>query len=228
MNAKPLVYVYAFCWVPAAPLELPQGIAAPTILVQAGALGAIAETDLDIATLKDNDQQLMTAILTHDRVLCDVFAQTTLLPLRFGTQFAGNEALHQHLQHHQQTYCDRLQTLRGQAEYLIKLTPRPLDVPPPEDNVKGREYFLAKKRRLQAQADAQAAQRQQFETLLSHLEQSCPALIHDAPQAEQERLHLLAGRDGQQLDRTLTTGQALAPDWEIQRSEPLPPYHFTQ
>jgi D-arabinose 5-phosphate isomerase GutQ len=226
-SLAPTIYVYGFCAVPnGAALTLPEGMTHPLTLMQTGQLGAIAETHLDIAALKDDDQQLIAAILSHDRVLQAVFEQVPVLPLRFGTQFVHPQALAAHLQAHQADYLAQLSQLADQAEYLLKLTPQEMTAPPPSDTLTGRDYFLAKKQRLQAQTAHQQAQQQQLEALLAHLEQVHGKVVLSPAQANQQRLQVLADRQPDWIARERLVWEAIAPTWQIDCSGPLPPYHF--
>ncbi|MGD1905175.1 MAG: GvpL/GvpF family gas vesicle protein [Leptolyngbyaceae cyanobacterium] len=220
------IYIYGFCVAPmGADFELPAGIASQTYLIQTGSLGAIAETHSDIQALKDNDQQLMTAILSHDRVLQDVFDQVPVLPLRFGTQFNQVSAVEAYLHNHQDHYLKRLELLADKAEYLLKLKPKIVDTPPLSDTLTGRDYFLAKKARLQAQSSYQQTQQQQLQALIAHLQQVGHVLLSPT-QEGQQRLHLLATRQKTVVEGDLSQWQAIAPTWEMYCSDPLPPYHF--
>ncbi len=227
MTATALLYVYGFCAMPIrGDFELPAGIASQTCLIQTETLGAIAEAHLDISALKDNDQQLVTAILSHDRVLQTVFDQVPVLPLRFGTQFAHEASLSAYLRQHQSQHLQQLRQLAHKAEYLLRLTPQDLDVPAPKDDLTGRAYFLAKKHRLQAQAAHQQAQQQQLQALLTHLQQADNEVVLSPAQGQQQRLHLLADRQSAWVPEALSQWQSIAPTWAIDCSPPLPPYHF--
>jgi len=222
-----LIYVYALCPPLPETLPLPAGIAHASVqLVTAGELSAIAEFDLDVSHLKDDDQQLMQAVLVHDHVLTQMFAATVLLPLRFGTQLTDEAALVAYLQEHQVTYQSRLAALANKAEYLVKLTPNPIELPPLDESLKGRDYFLAKKQRLQAQTQAQTQQNDELQRLSDHLQDRDMPFVQSAPQAEEERLHVLAHRDRAIAQAQIAEWQALIPSWQITCSEPLPPYHF--
>jgi hypothetical protein len=220
------IYVYGFCPRPPSGLTLPEGITQGTTVVVVDAIGAIAEMGIDLAPLQDDDQKLMAAVLSHDQVLQRVFAQTDVLPLRFGTQFADAEALHRYLQIHQGQHLNTLAALHDKAEYCVSLTPKPLTLPPLAPDLKGRDYFAAKKQRLQTQSDRQHHQHQQLETLLATWQQQGLTLHRGTPQAGTERLYVLASRQPSALSHPLSTAQTLAPDWDIQVSAPLPPYHF--
>lgn len=222
-----MIYVYALCPTPAHALSLPEGMTAPQVeLVVAGELGAIAEHNIDIAQVKGDDAQLMEAVLAHDRVLGHLFDQTPLLPLRFGTQFKDGDSLSTFLASHEATYRDRLERLQDKAEYLLKLAPASLDLPEVENTLKGREYFLEKKRRMQAYSDAQSQQAAELQNFLVTLEAQAIPFVQSEPKEGEERLHVLLARDADQAQALVTRWQQQLSLWQITCSEPLPPYHF--
>ncbi|MGD1927718.1 MAG: GvpL/GvpF family gas vesicle protein [Leptolyngbyaceae cyanobacterium] len=221
-----MIYVYALCPTPGESLSLPQGIAQPVQLLVAEGLGAIAEPEVDVAQVREDDAQLMEAVLAHDRVLGQLFAQMPLLPLRFGTQFKDLSSLQTFLHSHQQTYLQRLQALQDRAEYLLKLSPQPYVAPEVDETVRGREYFLAKKRRLQEQTTALAQQQEELQSFLNTLTAAHIPFVQSAPQEEEERLHILLSRDAMTAQTWLAEWQRQLPTWQLVCSEPLPPYHF--
>jgi hypothetical protein len=222
-----MIYVYALCPNPESPLSLPAGMATPQVeLLGVGQLGAIAEPNIDIAQVKEDDAQLMDAVLAHDRVLGHLFDQTPLLPLRFGTQFKDRDSLSTFLTSHEATYRTRLATLQDKAEYLLKLVPKPLTLPDVDAALKGREYFLEKKRRLQAYSDAQTQQAEELQTFLTTLDAHGIPFVQSSPHEGEERLHLLLARDVAQTQALVTQWQQPLSVWQLICSEPLPPYHF--
>ncbi|MGD1940598.1 MAG: GvpL/GvpF family gas vesicle protein [Leptolyngbyaceae cyanobacterium] len=221
-----MIYVYALCPTPGESLSLPQGIAQPVQLLVVEGLGAIVESEIDVAQVREDDAQLMEAVLAHDRVLGQLFAQLPLLPLRFGTQFKDRSSLQAFLQNQQQTYLQRLQALQDRAEYLLKLSPQPYVAPEVDETVRGREYFLAKKRRLQEQAAALAQQQEDLQNFLAALTTANIPFVQSPPQEEEERLHILLSRDAMTAQTLLAEWQRQLPTWQLVCSEPLPPYHF--
>jgi len=178
-----MIYLYALCPSLAAFPEPPVGIGEAEVeVLTVEPLGAVIERDVDVAQLKANDAKLMEAVLAHDRVLGHFFSQTPLLPLRFGTQFKDIDSIKAFLADQGETYRQRLEHLLDKAEYLVKLMPQPLELPAIADELKGRDYFLAKKQRLQAQTavlNQQAAELQQF---LDGLETSHIPFVRSTPQ----------------------------------------------
>ena len=138
-------YTYAFLETPVASLELPVDIRDRTLLVSHGGVSALVEPDVSIESLESDDERLIQAVLSHDRVICELFRQTTVLPLRFGTAFTSKESILTHLESHAENYLDKLHQLKGKAEYILKFLRRTLDEPTIPTQAKGRQYFLAKK-----------------------------------------------------------------------------------
>jgi Gas vesicle synthesis protein GvpL/GvpF len=227
MPAADPLYLYAVCQLPSGGLTLPLGIAGELQLVQLEDIGAIAEPGLDLEALQADDQRLLTAVLTHDQVIVDLFAQTTLLPLRFGIQLAAAAQVELHLRDRLSSYRQKLAAVAGKAEYQIKLTPTAPELPPLPPELGGREYFAAKKARLQAQAAEQQAQETELAQLLQLAQAAFPNLAASTPEGDSPRLYLLLETSqAEGLLQAAHTWQQLCPHWRLALSQPLPPYHF--
>ncbi|MEM9120783.1 MAG: GvpL/GvpF family gas vesicle protein [Cyanobacteria bacterium P01_F01_bin.56] len=222
-----MIYLYALCPSLSASSDLPEGIgASPVEILTVASLGAVIEQDVDIAQIQADDTQLMTAVLAHDRVLGHFFAQTPLLPLRFGTQFKDRDAVKTFLTNQGEVYRPKLDYLWDKAEYLVKLLPQSIDMPAIASDLKGRDYFLAKKQRLQQHTLALSQQTEHLQTFLSGLQATKIPLVQSAPQNNEERLHVLLSRDAATVQQLMTDWQQQLPTWQLTCSEPLPPYHF--
>ncbi|MEO1351369.1 MAG: GvpL/GvpF family gas vesicle protein [Cyanobacteria bacterium J06635_15] len=221
------LYTYGFCWTPAQTVSLPLGIQDALKLVTEDDLAALVEPDHFFDAVSQDDKRLMRAVLTHDRVLCDWFGQLPVLPLRFGTRFVSEASLREHLRTNRDRYRQTLQALADKAEYQLKLHPQPINIPTPASELKGRDYFLAKKQRLQAQNQAQQAQIAELSELTAAIAQAYPKLIHDSPRDGIERLYLLISRDqASTLQQYCQRWQQHTQYWQIALSDALPPYHF--
>lgn len=222
------MYTYAFLNTPTHTLELPQGIEGVLELISCDRLSALVEPKLSFEALQENDAQLVEAVLTHDRVIRELFQQTPLLPLRFGTCFVSAEGLLAHLQTHNQEYLEKLALFGSKVEYTLKLTPLPLAVEsalPTE--TQGREYFLAKKRRFQSQFEQQQQQTNEWQALVQAIALTYPNPVLGEAQDGSQRVYLLVSQqDEPQLYDYLEAWQAQCPHWELTLSEALPPYHF--
>lgn len=223
-----VIYAYAFLALrdPWPDLDI-EGIEGNIEIIAAEGLGAAVERDVDLEALQASDQTLLKGALRHDGVICQLFAQGSLIPLRFGTGFVSVETLQQHLQEQAQVYHQALAQLEGRAEYLIKVFAPPDTVVDPAPASTGTAYLLARRQAFQQQ-QAQVQRRQQA---LAELKALCPSVWPQRPldpQAEEcWRLALLL--DPCQYQEAMAISQAWLADyadWQLDWSMPLPPYHF--
>jgi hypothetical protein len=221
------MYTYAFLPNSDDPLDLPEGISGSLQLVAVNGIAALVEPDLSLETIQISDDVLMQAVLCHDQVIREMFEQTPLLPLRFGTYFVSRQGLMEHLGAHWTEYLDKLAKLQGQAEYLLKLVPlaAPEFAVPPD--LKGKDYFLFKKQDYQTKVDWQRQQRSELEKVLEAMAQRCPQWTCTEPKDGVERIYILSDRQYEPLLQDwVKTWQSFCPRWELSLGEALPPYHF--
>lgn len=220
------MYTYAFLHQPPA-LELPSGIAGSLQLVREGQLAALVEPTLTLETVQQNDDQLIQAVLRHDRIIRSLFEQTALLPLRFGTYFISQEKLREHLQTHAAEYLEKLSQVEGKAEYTLRLTPVEVPEPTISTELAGRHYFLAKKQWFQTQQEHLQQQRDEFEQLKASLTETYSHVLVGEPRDGVERIYFLCDRHDESLLLTaLQRWQSHCPHWTLTLDEGLPPYHF--
>lgn len=220
------VYLYSICPRPQQPLTLPLGLAEPTQLIAVDNIAAVVETGVDLETLQTDESRLLNAVLSHDRVICELFQATPLLPLRFGTQIASLKNLKDHLANQGADYAAKLEILAPKAEYQLKLIAQAVELPPLADGLTGRDYFLAKKQRLQDQATAQAAQQAELALVFDHIYSTYrDCLEAESPDGE-ARVYILIDRDDQSLPQRVDEWRSQVPHWSLLLSDPLPPYHF--
>ncbi|WOD41957.1 GvpL/GvpF family gas vesicle protein [Nodosilinea sp. E11] len=220
------IYLYSICPEPSQPLALPLGWAEPTQLIAVDGVAAVVETGVDLAALQTDEPRLLNAVLSHDRVICELFQHTPLLPLRFGTQVASLEHLKAHLVSQGADYRAKLNILAPKVEYQIKLIAQEVEMPPLTVGLTGRDYFLAKKQRIEDQAAAQEQQQTELAQVLDHLYSLYPDYLEAESPAGEARLYLLVNRDDQTLPAQVETLRSQTVHWSIMLSEPLPPYHF--
>ncbi len=219
------MYIYAFFHASTPPLNVLAGIAGEVQVVENGQLSALVEPDLEIEVLQTDNSHLVQVVLTHDRMICELFRQTTILPLRFGTCFVSQESLLEHLGTHQNSYLAKLARLESKAEYRLKLTPCELPVSAPP-GVKGKQYFLAKKQQYQDQ-QAQQEQRSQLAQVLASISKTYDDYHITEVKEGVEKLYLLVDRQQEtQLYQQLQEWQNQSSHWELMLGEALPPGHF--
>ncbi|MDX2241280.1 MAG: GvpL/GvpF family gas vesicle protein [Leptolyngbyaceae cyanobacterium bins.302] len=217
------MHVYAILHRSAA-LTLPEGVLSPLQSVVEGQLAAVVEPDLALVELQQDDAGLLQAVLAHDRVIRELFAQTTVLPLRFNTFPALNELIAD-LQTNQKTYLNQLAQLDGQAEFTLKLSPVEISEGSIAPNLKGKEYFLAKKQHYQEQQRQEELRVQEFNLIVQAIVQQYLAVA----QPDSNQICILAQKqqyDG--LQRQITDLQEQMNYWELHLGDALPPFHFVQ
>ena len=229
------MYTYAFLNPAGMPLELPEGIAGPLQLLGSGQLLALVEPDLELNQLQTSDERLVQAVLDHDRVVQQLFRQTTILPLRFGTSFASAQGLLDHLATHEPVYRQQLAQLNHKAEYRLKLIPVDVAELPIAADLKGKDYFLAKKQQYQNYQERQARQQAELKLMMHALKEAYlaglianiyPQTALNLAQIEAEKIYLLL--DNERIDafyHGLQSLQHQCSHWQRVLEEPLPPYH---
>ncbi|NMF58325.1 GvpL/GvpF family gas vesicle protein [Pseudanabaena yagii] len=233
-----MLYTFAILLAPA-PDEQPLGITGkPIEYLQCDRLIAAIEPDVDIEAMKLlPEQSLMQAIIHHDRLICELFNQRTLLPLRFGTAFVSIAALETYLQTEGERLFASLQRLDGYAEYLITgnaIAPK-LEV---ATNLKGKDYLLAKRSQYLQQEQWRSQLQKEVldyrQTITDHLNpdnlnpEYPPAFQHVETQGSEDvRVYALLPRSQvEYLQEALRSWEAQHPHWQIAWSQALPPYHF--
>jgi hypothetical protein len=221
------MYTYAFLPRSEIPPKLPEGILGDLALVNGAYLSAVVEPELQAEQLQNSDERLMQAVWVHDRVIQELFRQTVVLPLRFGTYFVSREGLLEHLATRSSEYLQKLAKLQGKAEYVLKLTPVERSQPSIESELKGKDYFLAKKQRYQSQAEQQQQQQSELEQLMQAIAQHYPDAVRSEPKDGVERIYLLASFLASFTPhQSLPSWQSQCPHWQLSLGEALPPYHF--
>jgi hypothetical protein len=230
--------LYTFAILPAPLPEIaPLGITGKPIQYLLGdRLVAAIDPDLNVENLQLlPEQELMQAIIQHDRLVCELFEQHTLLPLRFGTAFVSIAALENYLAIEQEKLLASLERLDGYAEFLMTGTAIAPKIEA-SSNLKGKDYLLAKRSQYLQQEQWQAQLQQEvleyLQILSANLKLATPTyqLQHQIvePQgAEDLRAYLLLPRSQSQgWQNALQLWQEQHCHWQIAWSQPLPPYHF--
>ena len=223
------MYVYAFLNHPANELKLPPGIEGNLQIIETDKIAAVAEAELiSLEEIEKDDKHLMQAILIHDRILCELFNQMSILPLRFGTIFRSREDLVAHLNRRQSEYLEKLQQFEGKAEYLLKVVPLDAPVPSPDKEARGKSYLLAKKKRYQLVQTFQEQQSREWAAIKEAIANTyVNATIIDESQGTTYRIYLLVSKTEESiLLENLERWQQDFSTWQLQLTEPLPPYHF--
>ncbi|MGJ3246560.1 MAG: GvpL/GvpF family gas vesicle protein [Elainellaceae cyanobacterium] len=225
------IYTYAFFKLPSETIELPLGIEGQLdLVVSSENVAALVEPNLSSTEFQVSDQRLMRAVLSHDRVIRDMFHQIdALLPLRFGTCFVSHDGLVEHIKAHSQTYLETLSMLSGKAEYTLKLIPTDIKEQTDSQSPRGRDYFLAKKRQYQTIAHQKQNQEAERDRLLNEIRHLYPSMVRSDASEEVERLYILCDRQAEStLSQQVQQWQATCSMWTLSLGDALPPYHFVE
>ncbi|MCC5617693.1 GvpL/GvpF family gas vesicle protein [Nostoc sp. CHAB 5836] len=224
---SPNFYTYAFINTPDFPVNLPEGNLGELRLISGNKLSAVVEPEISLEASQNNDEEIIKMVLAHDRVICELSRQMTVLPLRFGTYFISQETLLNHIESHGQEYQEKLNHIQGKNEYTLKVIPHKVEELAKQSGANGRDYFLAKKQHYQHQKSFIAAQNEEKSNLINFIKEiyQSSAIVQD--HAEEVRLHLLVDHhDKALLLKQVLTLQKKCSHWNLILGEPLPPYHF--
>ncbi|MDX2228578.1 MAG: GvpL/GvpF family gas vesicle protein [Leptolyngbyaceae cyanobacterium bins.349] len=216
------MHVYALLHSSMTTLTLPAGVAAPLHRIVHEQIAAVVEPDLRLDELQQDDAILLQAVLAHDRVIRELFLQTTVLPLRF-TSFPTLPDLMADLQTNQQAYLATLTRLTGQVELTLKFEPVTIEEQPIGADLKGKDYFLAKKQQYQTQQQ----QRELQDEELTRIVQAIAHLYPISVQPDSRHVHVLVSQNKLAvLHEQLTKLKQTSTLWRCSIGEPLPPFHF--
>ncbi|MDZ7962321.1 MAG: GvpL/GvpF family gas vesicle protein [Aulosira sp. DedQUE10] len=221
------LYTYAFFNTPDIPLHLPEGNAGELFLIHGFGISAVVEPGIYLESVQNNDEQVIKMVLAHDRIIRELFQQTTVLPLRFGTSFSSQTTLLNHIESHAEEYREKLYKIQGKTEYSLKLIPRTFNEPVKSTVGGGRDYFLAKKQLFENQKAFMITQVDEKYSLINLIIQIYQFYVIVQDKGEEIRIYLLVNHQ----DKTLfleqfLTWQAASPRWDFFLGESLPPYHF--
>lgn len=172
----------------------------------------------------------------HARVISDCFKTSTVLPFRFGTVFADDEALRRSIRSNQRQFVTNIERLRGKAEMHLKVmlddccreTVRryvPQALPP----TVGKAYLsnLRESATLQRerQTKARAVTVQMHRMFLPLAEEvSCKRM--ESGKMLLDIAHLIDSNGIERYQNKYSSASLLMKDCHMQLSGPWPPYHF--
>jgi hypothetical protein len=172
----------------------------------------------------------------HARVIADCFKTSTVLPFRFGTVFADDEALRRSIRSNQRQFLTNIERLRGKAEMHLKVV---LDdccrdqikryVPAAALPTVGKAYLsnLRENATLQRerQTKARAVSVQMHRMFLPLAEEvSCKRM--ETGKMLLDIAHLIDSGSVERYQNKYSSASMQMKDCQMQLSGPWPPYHF--
>ena len=174
------------------------------------------------------------AALDHARVIADCFKLSTVLPFRFGTVFANDEALRRSVRSNQRSFQSSLAQLHGKTEMHIKVTVddccrEQLGRAFPVDNTAGRAYLSNLRETASRQRERQTLARtlsMQMNRMFAPLEEELSCRRLESGKMQLDVSHLIETRLVERYHNKFATAKQLMRDCQLQLSGPWPPYHF--
>ncbi len=179
------------------------------------------------------DQQ---AARDHARVVGDCFKMSTVLPFRFGTVFADDEALRRSIRSNQRQYATNVERLRGKAEMHLRVSvddccmPLPLRAFPVKETV-GKEYLSNLRETASRQRERQTKGRAisiQMQRLFAPLDEEVSCRTMENGKMLLDISHLIDAKCVERYLNKFASTRELLKDCTMQLSGPWPPYHFVQ
>ena len=174
------------------------------------------------------------AAVDHARVISDCFKLSTVLPFRFGTVFADDEALRKSIRSNQRQFLANVERLRGKAEMHLKVLLddccREQGAPVPMDRV-GKEYLSSLRENATRQRERQTKARAvsvQMHRMFSPLDEEISCRRMDSGKMLLDIAHLIDHKGIERYQNKYSSASQQLKDCHMQLSGPWPPYHFVQ
>src|SRR6202012_2829841 len=172
------------------------------------------------------------AAVEHARVIADCFKHSTVLPFRFGTVFADDEALRKSIRSNQRQFLANVDRLRGKAEMHLKVLLddccREQGVPVALDRV-GKEYLSSLRENATRQRERQTKARAvsvQMHRMFSPLDEEVSCRRMDSGKMLLDIAHLIDHKCIERYQNKYSSASQQLKDCQMQLSGPWPPYHF--
>jgi hypothetical protein len=205
-----------------------------TFLFPAADLAVVVSEHLpeDAARIAGSDAQF--AARDHARVISGCFAQSTVLPFRFGTTFDDDDALRRSVRSNQRHFMANVERLRGMAEMHLKVlvddvvcAPRDADYRPSAGTG---QMYLSKlresaSRQRERQSRARALSVQMHRMFLPVAEEiTCKRM--ESGKMLLDIAHLVEKKTIERYQNKYSSATLQMKDCAMQLSGPWPPYHF--
>ncbi len=199
-----------------------------TFLFPAGELAVIV-SEHSLEEMANLGQQ---AAKDHARVIAECFQHSTVLPFRFNTTFADDEALRRSVRSNQRHFIANVERLRGKAEMHLKVL---VDDTCPgnsqRDMTVGQQYLSSLResasRQRERQSKARALSVQMHRMFLPIAEEvSCKRM--ESGKMLLDIAHLIDNKTIERYQSKYSTATVQMKECRMQLSGPWPPYHFVQ
>jgi hypothetical protein len=196
-------------------------------------------SDLAVIVSEHNPSETLDhqAAKDHARIVGDCFKMSTVLPFRFGTVFADDEALRRSIRSNQRQYATFVERLRGKAEMHLKVMvedccmQQPIRaIVAPKDNV-GKQYLSTLRETATRQRERQTKGRAisvQMQRLFAPLDEEITCRTMENGKMLLDISHLIEAKCVERYLNKFASTRELLKECQMQLSGPWPPYHFVQ
>ena len=188
-----------------------------------------------VSEYSSSDNLTQQSGVEHARVISDCFKTSTVLPFRFGTVFADDEALRRSIRSNQRQFITNIERLRGKAEMHLKVT---LDdccreqirrySAEPVPTV-GRAYLTNLRESAALQRERQTKARAvtvQMHRMFLPLAEEVTCRRMDTGKMLLDIAHLIDSAGVERYQNKYSSASVQMKDCQMQLSGPWPPYHF--
>ncbi len=168
----------------------------------------------------------------HARVIAECFRHSTVLPFRFGTTFADDDALRRSVRSNQRHFTANVERLRGKAEMHLKVV---VDDTAAgcihRDMTVGQQYLSSLResatRQRERQSKARALSLQMHRMFLPIAEEiTCKRM--ESGKMLLDIAHLIDHKTVERYQNKYSSATQELKECRMQLSGPWPPYHFVQ
>ncbi len=173
----------------------------------------------------------------HARVVAEGFRRTcleqsTVLPFRFGTTFADDDALRRSVRSNQRHFQANVERLRGKAEMHLKVL---IDDTCPGNSLRdmtvGQQYLTSLRESATRQRERQSKARAlsvQVHRMFLPLAEEITCKRMESGKMLLDIAHLIDGRTVERYQNKYSSAMQTMKECRMQLSGPWPPYHFVQ
>ncbi len=168
----------------------------------------------------------------HARVIAECFQHATVLPFRFGTSFADDDALRRSVRSNQRQFQANMERLRGKAEMHLKVL---VDDTSPGNSLRdmtvGQQYLTSLRESATRQRERQSRARAlsvQMHRMFLPLAEEITCKRMESGKMLLDIAHLIDGKTVERYQNKYSSATQQMKECSMQLSGPWPPYHFVQ
>lgn len=166
----------------------------------------------------------------HARVIAECFRHSTVLPFRFGTTFAGDDALRRSVRSNHRHFIANVERLRGKAEMHLKVLVD--DICPGSSALEisvGQQYLASLREQAARQRERQSKARAlsvQMHRMFLPLAEEITCKRMESGKMLLDIAHLIDNKTVERYQNKYSSATQELKECRMQLSGPWPPYHF--